>query len=51
MEKRKPNPAFRIRWGPGNTLVHRPVNIGTMEEGTLSFTKINLCAVEEVAAG
>jgi hypothetical protein len=48
MEKGKPNPAFRIRWGPGDTLIHRPVYNRTMEEGAVSFTKVHLCAVEEV---
>jgi hypothetical protein len=48
-EKAKPNPAFRIRWGPGDTLIHRPiVRNRTLDEGTISFTKLHLSAIENV---
>ena len=48
-EKDKPNPAFRIRWGPGDVLIHRPsVRNRALDEGTVSFTKLHLSAVENV---
>jgi hypothetical protein len=50
-EKGKPNPAFRIRWGPGDILTHRPtVRIWALDEGTFSFTKFRLSAVENVGS-
>lgn len=48
MEKGKPNPAFRTRWGPGDVLIHRPNARNRMDDGVVSFTKLNLCALEQV---
>jgi len=49
MEKGKPNPAFRIRWGVGDVLIYRPnVRNRTLDEGTLSFKKLQLSTLEEV---
>ncbi len=49
LEKGKPNPAFRIRWGPGEVLIHLPaVRNRALDEGAISFTKLHLSAVENV---
>ena len=50
-EKTKPNPAFRVRFGPGNVLLHRPSGTTRpLDEGTLKLTKFHFTAVEEEAA-
>ena len=41
------NPTFRIRWGPGGVLIHRPSR-SKLEEGTVAFTKVHLSALEKV---
>jgi hypothetical protein len=48
LEKDKPNPAFRTRWGPGDVLIHRPNARNRMDDGVVSFTKLNLSALEQV---
>ena len=49
LEKGKPNPTFRIRWGPGDVLIHLPtVRNRTLDGGAISFTKLHLFAVESV---
>jgi len=51
MEKGKPNPAFRIRWGVGDVLIHRPnVRNRALDEGTISFKKLQLSTLEEVSS-
>lgn len=48
-EKQKPNPAFRVRWGPEDVLIHRPtVRPRSLDEGSLSLTRLHLSAVENV---
>jgi len=49
LEKGKPNPAFRIRWGSGDVLIHLPaVRNRELDGGAISFTKLHLSAVENV---
>jgi hypothetical protein len=49
-QKKKPNPAFRIRWGPGDVLIHRPTIQTKAPEGVaISLTKLHLSAVENVS--
>ena len=50
MEKGKPNPAFRIRWGVGDVLIHRPnLRNRALDEGAISFKKLQLSTLEEVS--
>jgi len=48
-EKLKPNPTFRIRWGPGDVLIHPSVvRMRALNEGSISLTKLPLSAIENV---
>lgn len=47
-EKNKPNPTFRIRFGPGDILIHRPSGLNRPLDGQIKLTKFHITAVEEV---
>ena len=48
-EKIKPNPAFRMRFGPGDVLIHQPWGVTRpLDEGAIRLTKFHFTAVEEV---
>lgn len=50
MEKGRPNPAFRIRWGAGDVLIYRPNSRNrALDEGTISFKTLQLSTLEEVS--
>lgn len=50
-EKESPNPAFRIQWGPKDTLIHQtPAPPGSVEKDAVSFTKLHLSIIERDAA-